>query len=83
MFLTGFTLLSVFCFPCESPSLFSCIVVNAVSPSIDGVFLINPSANIFVIGDLGIHHKDWLIFSGGIDGPAELYLNFSISNDLT
>ena len=71
---------SYFCFPCGSPSLFLCIVVNAISPSIDEVFLINPSANIFVIGDLGIHHKDWLIFSGGIDRPAEFCLNFSISN---
>ena len=28
------------------------------------------------------HHKDWLTFSGGTDGPGKLCYNFSISNDL-
>ena len=39
----------------------------------------NPSANVFVFGDFNVHHKDWLIYSGGTDRPG----NFSISNDLT
>ena len=37
----------------------------------------------FVFGDLNIHHKDWLTYSGGTDRPDELCYNFSISNDLT
>ena len=45
--------------------------------------MINPSANVFVFGDLNIHHKDWLTYSGGTDRPGELCYNFSISNDLT
>ena len=45
--------------------------------------MINPSANIFVFGDFNVHHKDWLIYSGGTGQPGELCYNFSISNDLT
>ena len=30
-----------------------------------------------------VHHKDWLICSGGTDWPGELCYNFSFSNDLT
>ena len=33
----------------------------------DDVLSINPSANIFVFGDFNIHHKDWLMYSGGTD----------------
>ena len=44
---------------------------------------INPSANVFVFGDFNVHHKDWLIYSGGTDRPGELCFKFSISNDLT
>ena len=43
----------------------------------------NPSANVFVFEDFNVHHKDWLIYSGGTDRPGELCYNFSISNDLT
>ena len=32
----------------------------------------NPSANVFVFGDLKVRHKDWLTYSGGIDRPGEL-----------
>ena len=32
--------------------------------------------------DFNIHHKDWLIYSGGTDTSGELCYNFSISNDL-
>ena len=34
-----------------------------------------PSANVFVFGDFNVHHKDWLTYSGGTDGPGELFLN--------
>ena len=39
----------------------------------------NPSANDF--GDFNIHHKVWVIFSGGTDRPDKLCYNFSISNN--
>ena len=32
---------------------------------------------------LNIHHKSWLIYSGGTDGFGELCYNFSFSNGLT
>ena len=38
---------------------------------------------VFVFGDFNIHHKDWLTYYGGTDGPGELCYNFSISNDYT
>ena len=44
---------------------------------------INLSANVFIFEDFNVHHKDWLIFSGGTDRPGELCYNFSISNNLT
>ena len=43
----------------------------------------NPSANVFVLGDFNVHHKDWITYSGGTDRPGELYYNFSISKNLT
>ena len=55
---------------------------DSISSNIDEVFLINPSANIFVFGDFNMHHKDWLTYSVGTDRPGELCYNFSISNDL-
>ena len=51
--------------------------------NIDEVFLIDPSANVFVFGDFSIHHKDWLTYSGGADRSGELCYIFSISYDLT
>ena len=84
MFSTGFTLLmSYFFFLYESPSWSLCTVFDSISSNIDEVFLINPSANVFVFGDFNVHHKDWLTYSGGTDRPGELCYNFSISNDLT
>ena len=59
------------------------MVFDFISSNIDEVFLINPSANVFVFGDFNVHHKDWLTYSGGIDRPGEQCYNFSISNDLT
>ena len=37
---------------------------------------------MFVFGDFNVHHKDWLTYSGGTDGPGELCYNFSFSKDL-
>ena len=58
-------------------------VFDSVSSSIHEVFSINPSTNVFVFGDLNVHHKDWLTFSGGTDRPGELCYIFSISNNLS
>ena len=41
------------------------------------------SAKVFVFRDFNVHHKDWLTYSGGTDGPGEFFYTFSISNDLT
>ena len=38
---------------------------------------------VFVFRDFNVHHKEWLISSGGTDRPAKHCYNFSISNDLT
>ena len=59
------------------------MVFYSISSNIDEVLSFNPSTNVFVFGDFNVHHKDWLTYSGGTDGPAELCYNFSISNDLT
>ena len=59
------------------------MVFDSVSSKIDEVLLINPSANVFVLGDFSIYHRDWLIYSSRTDRPGELYYNFTISNDLT
>ena len=59
------------------------MVFDSVSSNTDEVLLISPSANVFVFGDLNVHHKDWLTYSGETDRPGELCYNFSISNDLT
>ena len=64
-------------------SLSLCKVFDSILSNIDEVLLINPFANVFVFGDFNVHHKDWLIYSGGIDQPSELCYNFSISNDFT
>ena len=59
------------------------MVFYSISSNIDRVLSINPSANVFAFGDFNVHHKDWLIYSGGTDRSGELCYNFSISNDLT
>ena len=41
------------------------------------------SANVFILGDFNVHHKDWLNYSGGTNRPGELCYNCSISNELT
>ena len=71
---------SYFIFFYQSPSLSLCMVFGSISCSIDEIFLINPSANVFVFGDFNVYHKDWLTYSGGTDRPGEFCYNFS---DLT
>ena len=75
--------MSWFFFPYQSPSSLLCAVFDSISSNIDEVFLINPSANVFVFGDFNVHHKDCLTYSGGTDRSGELCYNFCISNDLT
>ena len=67
----------------RSSSLSFCNVFDSISSNIGEILSINPSANAFVFGDLNVHHKDWLTYSGGTDRPHELCYNFPISNDLT
>ena len=59
------------------------MVFYSILPNIDEVFLINPSANMFVFGDFNVHHKDWLTYSGTTDRSGGLCYNFSISKELT
>ena len=66
-------------------SLFWTLYTNfdATSCNIDEVLSINPSTNVFVLGDFKIYHNDRLTCSGGTDRPRKHYYIFSISNDLT
>ena len=59
------------------------MVSDSVSSNMNEILSVSPSANLIVFGDFNIHHKDWLIYSGGADKPGELCYNFSIINDLT
>ena len=72
-----------FFFLYQSPSSTLCMVFDSISYNIDEVFSINSSANVFVFGDFNVHHKDWLICSGGTDWPGELCYNFSLLRWLT
>ena len=58
-------------------------VFHVFSYSIDEVFPINPSVNVFIFGEFSNHHKDELTFSDGTGGPSKLCYNFAISNDFT
>ena len=53
-------LVSQFYFLYRSPSSALCTVFDSISSNIDDVLSINPSANVFVIGEFNVHHKDWL-----------------------
>ena len=76
-------LVSYLFFLYRSPSSSLCTVFYSIASYIDEVLSINLSANVFVFGDINVHHKDWLTYSGGTDRPGEVCYNFSISNDLT
>ena len=56
----------------RSPSSFLCIIFYSISSNIDEVLSMKPSANVVVFRDFNIHHKDWLIYSGGTDRSGEL-----------
>ena len=75
MFSTSFASLTVlhFFFLNRSPSLLVSTVFDSISPNIDEILSINPSANIFLFGDFNVHHKDWLTYSGGTDKPGDLF----------
>ena len=55
-----------FFFLYQSPSSL-CTVSVSISSNIDEVLSINPSANVSVLGDFHVHHKDWITDSGGTD----------------
>ena len=74
--------MSYFFFLYRSPSLSLCKVLDSISSNIDELLSINPSA-VFVFGDLNVHHKDWVTYSGGTDRSGELCYIFCISHDLT
>ena len=57
---------SYFFFLYQSPSSSLCMVFDSISPNIDEVLSINPSANVFVFEDFNVHHMDWLTYSGGL-----------------
>ena len=67
--------LSYFFFLYQSPSLSLYTVFDSISSNIDEVLTISPSA-VIVFADFNVHHKDWLIYSGGTDSPGELGYNF-------
>ena len=84
MFPTDFTpLIVLLLFPLSIPSSSLCKVFDSISSNIYEVLSINPSANVFVFGDVNVHHKDWLTYSSGTDRSGELCYNFSISNGIT
>ena len=64
-------------------SLWICTVFDSISSNIDEDLTINLHANVFLFGDLNVHHKDGLTYSGGTRRSGELCHNFSISNHLT
>ena len=71
---------SCFFFLYRSPFSSLCTVFDPVSSKLNEILLTNPSS-VFVFVDCKVHHKDWIAYSGGNDGPGELCFNFSISND--
>ena len=80
MFSSGFTSLSaLLLFPQLITFFVVCMVFESISSNIDQVLLINPSANVFVFGDLNVYHKHWLIYFGGTDRSG----NFFVSDNLT
>ena len=70
-----------FFFLYQSP--FFSLYTILISPNIDEVPSIKPSANVLVFADFNVLYKDWLNYSSRTDWPGKLYHNFSISSDLT
>ena len=57
------------------------MVFDTILSYIDEILTINQSASVFIFEDFNVHHKYWLTYSGGTDGPGELCYNL-ISNDV-
>ena len=68
----SFSAVSSFFFFDQSFSLSLWIIFDPNSFNIDEVFLINPSVNVFVFGDLHIRHNNWLTYSSRTDRPGEM-----------
>ena len=75
--------MSYFFFRRRSPSSSLCTVFYSIFSNIDEVLLINPSSNVFELGDFNVGDKDQLTYSNVTNRSGELCYNFSISNDLT
>ena len=67
---------SYFFFLYQSPSSSLCTAFDSISSNIDEVVSINPSANVFFIGDFNAHHKDQLTYSSGTDRLVNSVLIF-------
>ena len=52
------------------------LVFDSVSSNTDEALSTNPSANVFVTGDLNVHHKDWLTYPGGTDRLVNFFIFF-------
>ena len=66
VFSTGFTSLNVLLlFPLSIIFFVFVHDFDSISSNISEVLLINPSVNVFVLGDFNLHHGDWLVYSGG------------------
>ena len=71
-----------FFFLYRPPSSLLCTVFDSVSSNIGEALPINSSANVFVLGDFNVHHKNWLTYSSGSDRPGELCYNFFTLNGI-
>ena len=59
------------------------MVFDALSSNMNELLSIKPSANVFLLEEFNVHHKDWRAYSGETDRSSELCYNFSVSKDLT
>ena len=66
---------SCFFFLYRSPSPSLCTDFDSILFNINEVLWINPSPNVFFIGDINVHRKDWLTYSSGTDRSGELCYN--------
>ena len=70
--------MSCFLFLYRSSSSSLCTVFDAISSNIDEVLSMSSSSNVFVFGDINVHHKNRSTYSSGTDRPDELCYNFSL-----
>ena len=84
MFLTNsLHSVSYFSFIYRSPSLSSCLILDAVSTTRDKALSENPSDNLLVFGDFNVHHIKLLKHSCGTDQLGEYSFHFSITHSFT